>query len=57
MTKTAALASAWFQNIFHGSDKDLVLTEGALKTEYGTVTWLTANPQEVVGLRSILIDH
>jgi hypothetical protein len=42
--ETVSLMSVWFPAVFNGSARDLPVREEAIRTSYGTLTWLSVKP-------------
>jgi Zn-dependent peptidase ImmA (M78 family) len=51
--ESASLMSLWFSGVFDGSDRDVPITEEAMKTPYGTITWLSVKPVSLAKLKTV----
>lgn len=51
--ESTSLMSLWFSGVFDGSDRDFAIREEAIKTKYGTITWLSTKPESLAKLRSV----
>jgi hypothetical protein len=48
--ESATIMSHWFSGTFEGSAKDIPLREEAMRTTYGTFTWLSVEPNALTHL-------
>lgn len=51
-----SVASVWFRDIGQGTLRDIQLSEEAMATPYGTVTWLACQPSALTAIPSIIKD-
>ncbi|MDP3072855.1 MAG: ImmA/IrrE family metallo-endopeptidase [Opitutaceae bacterium] len=51
--ESVSLMSLWFSGVFDGSDRDVAVREEAMKTAYGTITWLSVNPASLARLKTL----
>lgn len=51
--KSNSVMSQWFSGVFEGGEMDLPVGEEAMKTPYGTLTWLSVPPAALIKLRPV----
>jgi hypothetical protein len=51
--ESTSLMSLWFSGVFDGSERDLTINEEALKTAFGTLTWLSVTPTKLASLKTL----